>query len=1054
MDALALEPSGSVRLLCNEGGGSFTDATEAAGLAPVVGARTALLGDWDLDGQTDLLLGTESGVQLFRQVDGVFVDRTGTSGLAALGSVGSAGWVDTDGDRRPDLHLAVGEKHHVFVNDPSGLFRELELGLYAHESPGVAIAGGAGTAAAETGVVSMAESTGGKTERPREGGVRGNGSGGRQAASVPGTTITPNIGPSTSGGVLGQVKCVVSLTDQSGAGCLEASTVPTLGMLYPLGNEFYIDAVTGNVGVGTTTPGYALEVAGQLVSGTGNVAAGADSAMGGGKLNTAAGDQATIAGGESNTAPAIGSFVGGGLLNSALSSQAAVAGGVANRATYRSFVGGGTSNAALGNESIVVGGKLNEARQGNGFVGGGDSNISDATFATIVGGRNNSATGLYSFIGGGGDANSADGNAAPGDWSTVAGGSGNEANGDHSIVSGGSTNTADGTRSSVGGGFLNTATGNQSVVAGGFSNQADHYATVSGGHSNLAAGSYSAIGGGQTNHANGVHATVGGGEGNSANGDYSTVAGGSQNDAAGSSSMAAGHGAKANHDGSFVWGDSTLADFASTGTDQFLIRANGGVGIGTNAPSAALDVVQDGASGHAFEVEITDPTSSGHGVHSVTPGVGGLGIWGEASHPTGVTFGMYGICYSPFGYGGFFQNAGGGVAGHFEGRVEVTGQVQSSGPGASFVCYNPTNGTAQAKLDWDSDVARIRVGGSGAGATSGLDIQTTGDTSLMRILHSGEVGIGTTSPDLQLHIEGGTDVKPIGGGFLQCGDSGGQNLAIDDNEIMARDMGAVAPLFLNASGGDVNLFSSGPGQLGVGSDLTIAENDLHYTGSSSLTLRSDEDLSMDASKDMTVDVSKDMTVDVTDDLTVAARTILVDATDTLLLKGKTGATLSANTGAVAIDAGSSIQLNAPSVNVTGSLTKGSGTFKIDHPLDPQGKYLYHSFVESPDMMNVYNGNVVLSAFGEATVELPDWFEALNREFRYQLTCIGGFAPVFVADEIVGNRFRIAGGRPGLKVSWQVTGIRHDAYAEANRVQVEVEKGPNERGRYLHPKAFE
>jgi len=76
-------------------------------------------------------------------------------------------------------------------------------------------------------------------------------------------------------------------------------------------------------------------------------------------------------------------------------------------------------------------------------------------------------------------------------------------------------------------------------------------------------------------------------------------------------------------------------------------------------------------------------------------------------------------------------------------------------------------------------------------------------------------------------------------------------------------------------------------------------------------------------------------------------------------------------------------------HVTGSLSKGGGSFKIDHPLDPENKYLYHSFVESPEMMNVYNGNALLDANGEAWVELPDWFETLNRDFRYQLTCIAG-----------------------------------------------------------------
>jgi hypothetical protein len=144
---------------------------------------------------------------------------------------------------------------------------------------------------------------------------------------------------------------------------------------------------------------------------------------------------------------------------------------------------------------------------------------------------------------------------------------------------------------------------------------------------------------------------------------------------------------------------------------------------------------------------------------------------------------------------------------------------------------------------------------------------------------------------------------------------------------------------------------------------------------------------------------------------------------------------------------------AGNLNVKGMLSKGSGSFKIDHPLDPASKYLSHSFVESPDMMNVYNGNIMTDNHGIATVVLPDYFEALNRDFRYQLTVIGQFAQAIVKQEIKNNRFIIKTNKPSVKVSWQVTGIRHDAYADANRIPVEEEKPPREQGHYLHPELF-
>jgi len=141
------------------------------------------------------------------------------------------------------------------------------------------------------------------------------------------------------------------------------------------------------------------------------------------------------------------------------------------------------------------------------------------------------------------------------------------------------------------------------------------------------------------------------------------------------------------------------------------------------------------------------------------------------------------------------------------------------------------------------------------------------------------------------------------------------------------------------------------------------------------------------------------------------------------------------------------------VDVIGTLSKDAGAFRIDHPLDPDNKYLQHSFVESPDMMNVYNGNVTTDAQGDAAVALPDYFESLNKDFRYQLTVIGQFAQAMVASEISGGRFTIRTDKPNVKVSWQVTGIRKDPYAEAHRIQVEVEKPPYERGSYRFPEGF-
>ena len=180
----------------------------------------------------------------------------------------------------------------------------------------------------------------------------------------------------------------------------------------------------------------------------------------------------------------------------------------------------------------------------------------------------------------------------------------------------------------------------------------------------------------------------------------------------------------------------------------------------------------------------------------------------------------------------------------------------------------------------------------------------------------------------------------------------------------------------------------------------------------------------------------------------------------LTTAGVNGSTISATVNSAAGRAGQFIN-SAPggqaaqfigNVDVSGTLSKGGGSFKIDHPLDPANKYLLHSFVESPDMMNIYNGNVVTDAQGRATIELPEWFETLNRDFRYQLTVIGEFAQAVVSKKVEQNRFEIRTSSPKVEVSWQVTGIRQDAWAERNRIPVELDKSGDERGKFLHPEA--
>ena len=132
---------------------------------------------------------------------------------------------------------------------------------------------------------------------------------------------------------------------------------------------------------------------------------------------------------------------------------------------------------------------------------------------------------------------------------------------------------------------------------------------------------------------------------------------------------------------------------------------------------------------------------------------------------------------------------------------------------------------------------------------------------------------------------------------------------------------------------------------------------------------------------------------------------------------------------------------------------GSKNFKIDHPLDPENKYLLHASIESSEVLNVYSGNVVTNAKGEAVVTLPEWFEALNRDLRYQLTVIGTFAQVIVAEKVKQNRFAIRTSAPNVEVSWQVTGVRSDAVMRKHPFKAVEDKSERERGTYLTPELF-
>jgi len=143
------------------------------------------------------------------------------------------------------------------------------------------------------------------------------------------------------------------------------------------------------------------------------------------------------------------------------------------------------------------------------------------------------------------------------------------------------------------------------------------------------------------------------------------------------------------------------------------------------------------------------------------------------------------------------------------------------------------------------------------------------------------------------------------------------------------------------------------------------------------------------------------------------------------------------------------------VYVNGTLTTtGPKPFTIDHPLDPENKVLHHFAIESPDVLNMYSGNIITDANGKATVKLPDYFASINKDFRYQLTVIGTFAQAIISEEIKGNEFVIETNKPNVKVSWEVKATRNDGYMQfVNKMAVEEEKPAFAKGKYYTPEAY-
>lgn len=558
-------------------------------------------------------------------------------------------------------------------------------------------------------------------------------------------------------------------------------------------------------------------------------------------------------------------------------------------------------------------------------------------------------------------------------------------------ISGGAANVAAGEAATIAGGMYNTVTREWGFIGGGMGNTATHTAAVvSGGQNNVATGVYNVIGGGLGDSTAGEVSTIGGGYLNVATGDYSTIAGGRENTASGSDATIGG----GRENGAPAVGATVGGGGHNNAHGQYSVIAGGGGDSDADSNSAVgLATVIGGGRSNTATIEFA--TVAG-GSYNLAGGQNAVVGGGLANMATGT--------YATVS-GGADHHASGmeaTIAGGYNNEASSDGATVSGGLFNSAAASSATVGGGSVNF------------ATGLGSTIGGGIYNTASGRFSVIAGGG--GHGMPSDADTNSARGDWSMVPGGKGNAAAGNysfAGGRR-------AIANHHGA----FVWADSVNTDFFSSYDNEFAIraGGGLRALATSEAYGASITNNGMGDG---------------------------IRAYANVSQGTNW-------GALYAVNYGsspAVTGIAGTGLAGHfTGDVVVTGSVTTSSGTYRIDHPLDPENMYLNHAPVESPDMMNVYNGNVTTDGSGTAVIVLPDYFEALNRDFRYQLTVIGQFAQAIVAEKITGNTFTIRTDKPNVEVSWQVTGVRQDAFAKATRLPVEEVKPAEVRGFYLHAEA--
>ncbi|MBW7906126.1 MAG: hypothetical protein LC135_16825 [Phycisphaerae bacterium] len=502
--------------------------------------------------------------------------------------------------------------------------------------------------------------------------------------------------------------------------------------------------------------------------------------------------------------------------------------------------------------------------------------------------------------------------------------------------------------------------------------------------------------------------------------------------------------------------------------DDIFSANPGSVGIGVAAPAARLHVEST-----LTRTIMASNTASGSGVYGVAHGTTGRGLFGQATAGSGVNYGVYGESVSSTGRGVFGQASGGagvsyGVHGRSvnwtgvfgEGLHGVWGTGSTTGVRGETTAENATGvfGVASAGNGSGAGGHFISYGTSGSGVLGeALSASGTNYGVYGRTVAAGCYGVFGESPFVGVfgdaHQAVGTSYGAMGRSSSTSG-RGVFGLATAATGLTYGVYGSASSTTGTGVYGEVN----GPGAIGVqGQNSSVSGAAPGVMGVSNSGLGRGVQGSALASAGGASGV-----YGLAKSTTGRGVYGLVDS-ETGVNYGVFGDTSSTNGRAVYGESRATSGLtfavrglnnNSAGYGVYAAGNFGaSGTkaFVIDHPLDPQGKFLKHYCSEGPEPLNIYSGAVRLDADGEATVELPAYFQDINRDSRIQLTAAGASMPgLHAAEEIIDNRFRVAGGAPHGKVYWEVKAVRNDLWVRTHGAPVEVEKGPTERGRYDHP----